>query len=222
MIKSTIGGGYLSHRDVMQMAIQRCSGGIGSWVRIPLSRQIRGCGGMVDTHGLGPCASDSVGVRVPSSVQNFNGRQAYNNQNLFTMDKEKIIESCKSSLTMAEAAKKAGIPHMTFKRYAIQLGVYKPNQAGIGTYRPITPLEDVFSGKAKMRSYNVKSRLIREGYKDGKCEECHLDEWNGKSLVMELHHKDGNNKNSKLENLQILCPNCHSQTPTFRRQTKQQ
>ena len=44
------------------------------------------------------------------------------------------------------------------------------------------------------------------------------DEWNGKYLVMELHHKDGNNKNSKLENLQILCPNCHSQTPTFRKQ----
>ena len=136
---------------------------------------------------------------------------------MFAMNKEKIIEACESSLTMAEAARKLNIPHNTFKRYAVQLGIYKPNQGKKGILKPLIPLEDVFSGKAKMRSYNLKTRLIREGYKKNECEKCHINEWNGKALVLELDHKNGNNKDCKLENLEILCPNCHSQTPTFRR-----
>lgn len=132
------------------------------------------------------------------------------------MDKDLIIECCESSLTMAEAARKAEIPHMTFKRYATQLGVYRPNQSGKGTRRPLISLEDVFSGKKKMRSYNLRIRLIVEGYKKNECERCHTIEWQGEVLVLELDHKNGNNKDNRLENLQILCPNCHSLTPTFR------
>ena len=64
---------------------------------------------------------------------------------------------------------------------------------------------------------NIKNRLIAEGIKDAICESCGIGEnWNGKDLVLELDHIDGNNTNNSLENLRILCPNCHSQTPTFR------
>lgn len=132
------------------------------------------------------------------------------------MNKEEIIEACKSSSTMAEAARKLGIPHMTFKRYAISLGVYKANQGNKGSYRPTSTLEDVFSGKVSMKSGTLRIRLIQEGYKENKCEECGINEWNGKILVLELDHINGNHKDNHLENLQILCPNCHSQTPTFR------
>ena len=132
------------------------------------------------------------------------------------MDKEKIIEACKSSFTMAEAARKLGIPHTTFKRYAISLGVYKANQGQKGSYRPTSTLEDVFSGKVSIKSGTLRIRLIQEGYKENKCEECGINEWNGKMLVLELDHKNGNHNDNHLENLQILCPNCHSQTPTFR------
>jgi hypothetical protein len=40
--------------------------------------------------------------------------------------------------------------------------------------------------------------------------------WNGKELQLELHHVDGNRNNHSLDNLMLLCPNCHSQTDTFR------
>ena len=132
------------------------------------------------------------------------------------MDSNLIIECCESSLTMAEAAKKAGLPNSTFKRYAVRLGVYKPNQGGKGTKRPLFPLEEVFSGKRPMRSYNLKTRLIEEGYKENKCERCSISEWQGEILVLELDHINGDNKDNRLENLKILCPNCHSLTPTFR------
>lgn len=136
---------------------------------------------------------------------------------MLTMDEKIIIESCNTSLSMSEAAKKAGIPHMTFKRYAIKLGIYNPNTAGKGIYKSKKNLKDVFSGKVGMSSGQLRIRLIREGYKKNKCEKCGQESiWFENPLVMELNHIDGNKKNNKLENLEILCPNCHSQTFTFR------
>jgi len=42
------------------------------------------------------------------------------------------------------------------------------------------------------------------------CHECKIVEWQGQLLILELHHIDGNHKNNKKANLQLLCPNCHS------------
>ena len=53
-----------------------------------------------------------------------------------------------------------------------------------------------------------------------KCFECGLQEWNKKQIVLELHHNNGNRRDNRRENLKLLCPNCHSQTPTFRRYIK--
>jgi len=77
-------------------------------------------------------------------------------------------------------------------------------------------LEDILDNKC---SYNSSSkllnRLIKEGIKEYKCEECGIISWNNKKISLQLHHKDGNCKNNKLENLKILCPNCHSQTENY-------
>lgn len=54
-----------------------------------------------------------------------------------------------------------------------------------------------------------------------KCSECGCeDEWRGKILSLELEHIDGNRNNNKKENLKWLCPNCHSQTLTYRKNNK--
>ena len=47
------------------------------------------------------------------------------------------------------------------------------------------------------------------------CELCGIEDWCGKPLSFQLHHIDGNNKNNSVDNLQLLCPNCHSQTDTY-------
>lgn len=63
----------------------------------------------------------------------------------------------------------------------------------------------------------LKDKLIKEGLKENKCEICGINEWVGKKITCELDHINGINNDNRIENLRILCPNCHSQTPTFRR-----
>lgn len=62
----------------------------------------------------------------------------------------------------------------------------------------------------------LKEPLILEE-QNGCCAECKNEKvWNGKPLIFELDHIDGNNQNNKRENLRLLCPNCHSQTETWK------
>lgn len=50
-----------------------------------------------------------------------------------------------------------------------------------------------------------------------KCENCGIEEWLGKPINLEVHHIDGDRSNNSLDNLQLLCPNCHSYTENFRK-----
>lgn len=52
------------------------------------------------------------------------------------------------------------------------------------------------------------------------CRECGISEWNGKPLTLQLDHIDGDRTNNALDNLRLLCPNCHSQTETWAIQKK--
>lgn len=136
------------------------------------------------------------------------------------INEEEFINITNSSLTMAEAASKLNMRFSTFKRYAIKFNCYKPNRGGKGTHKKSSKeykLEDILNGlHPEYQSYKLKNKLIKSGIKENKCECCGITEWNGKSINFELHHIDGNSSNNLLSNLQILCPNCHSQTDNFR------
>lgn len=81
---------------------------------------------------------------------------------------------------------------------------------------PKYSLEDILDGKhPNYQSSKLLLRLVEEGMKEYKCEICGISTWNSKPLSLQLHHKDGNRNNSCLNNLMILCPNCHSQTDNF-------
>ena len=80
--------------------------------------------------------------------------------------------------------------------------------------RPIRwPLEKVL-GEAKCRN-TVKRHLLEAGILKNVCEECGLQEWLGRPLVMQLDHRNGIRNDNRLENLRMLCANCHSQTETY-------
>lgn len=78
------------------------------------------------------------------------------------------------------------------------------------------PLEEILVENRNYNSSTLKKRLIESGLKEDKCELCGCsNEWNGKPLILQLDHINGNHSDNRLENLRIVCPNCHSQTETF-------
>lgn len=65
-----------------------------------------------------------------------------------------------------------------------------------------------------------KERIFLE--QEGKCNKCHLDKWLEQLITLELEHKDGNTNNNSRDNLELLCPNCHAMTSTWRGRNKNQ
>ena len=61
----------------------------------------------------------------------------------------------------------------------------------------------------------MKARLLNNELLEYKCSICNLVEWNGKAISLQLDHINGQRKDNRIENLRLLCPNCHSQTDTF-------
>jgi transposase-like protein len=77
------------------------------------------------------------------------------------------------------------------------------------------PLRELLVAGRKRSRGHIKQRLIREGLKENRCEECGIAEWRGKPLSMALHHVNGDGLDNRLENIVFLCPNCHAQTPNY-------
>jgi len=76
------------------------------------------------------------------------------------------------------------------------------------------PIEELLASPNRNRNH-IKRRLIKAGLKEERCEACGLTEWLGKPISLELHHVNGDGKDNRLENLQVLCGNCHAQTNTW-------
>ena len=75
---------------------------------------------------------------------------------------------------------------------------------------------DQFIKVGVVQTNKLRKKLLREGYKEHKCEKCNNVLWLGNPIPLEVHHKDGDKNNNELDNLELLCPNCHAQTDTYR------
>ena len=78
-----------------------------------------------------------------------------------------------------------------------------------------TPLDELLTADRRRSRGHIKRALLRAGLKEHRCEDCGLSEWRGRSLSLALHHVNGEGMDNRLENLRLLCPNCHSQTENF-------
>lgn len=81
--------------------------------------------------------------------------------------------------------------------------------------------EYILENKFEISRNQLKKRLLDEGLLEYKCKKCgNIGEWMGEKISLELDHINGVNNDNRLENLRILCPNCHSQTQTYRNKNK--
>jgi len=96
---------------------------------------------------------------------------------------------------------------------------WKSGLRGIG--KPFIPLEKILVVNSDFQSYKLKSRLFKEGLKRRECEECGWAKLSIDGRIpVELDHINGNRKDNRLENLRVLCPNCHSLKSTHRGRNK--
>ena len=133
--------------------------------------------------------------------------------------REDILTWIGENRSKAFIAKELNCKQDTLNKYLEQMGiVYKGNQSGKGFSKKTNgmTLMEYLNKSIDIQSNKVRKKLLQEGYKEHRCEKCGQTEWLGRPIPLELHHIDGNKKNNTLENFQLLCPNCHAFTDSYR------
>lgn len=140
----------------------------------------------------------------------------------------KIINAVKTSISYASILSKLGLDHNTGVNNAwirSKIGLLKldiSHLLGQAHNKGQTFPTDMERLKSLLRVNNfvtssqLRVRLIKSGLIENQCEICKLlPEWHGTKLTLQLDHINGDNTDNRIENLRLLCPNCHSQTITF-------
>lgn len=109
------------------------------------------------------------------------------------------------------------------KEYNIDISHFTGKGWNVGMkFRPqkAYKLEEVLQKDFPYNTLRLKNRLIESGLKEKKCECCGLRVWNEKEIPLEIHHINGDRTDNRIENILILCPNCHAQTDGYRGKNK--
>ena len=149
---------------------------------------------------------------------------------IWTISREDLENIVKKSYTLAKVLKTLNLdPQMSGSLYRslkqrlkedeidyshINRGAWA-NQ-GRKFFKKAIPLEEVMIDNSTYCRKTLKKRLLKNGMLENKCEICGQEGiWNEIELVMVLDHINGKRNDHRLENLQMLCPNCNSQQKTF-------
>lgn len=89
------------------------------------------------------------------------------------------------------------------------------NKGNKSFYIKFIDLNDCLVENSTYSRQYLKKRLIKENLLKNECAVCKILEWQGKDLSLHIDHINGVNNDNRLENLRLLCPNCHSQTDTY-------
>lgn len=139
-----------------------------------------------------------------------------------------LINAVKESFSYSQVIQKLGLrpagsnyDTVKFKIKSLDLDISHFTGQGWNTgvryqqIRPAKPLNEVLTNPSFHNSNNLRKRLLNEGIKERKCERCSNSYWQGYPISLELHHVNGDKFDNRLENLQILCPNCHALTHNY-------
>ncbi|HSW37500.1 MAG TPA: HNH endonuclease [Candidatus Saccharimonadales bacterium] len=147
---------------------------------------------------------------------------------------EALVQAVKESFSIRMVIQKLGlIPaggnYQQVKRRIAELTLDITHFTGMGwntgvrkrTMVPALPIEELLVENSLAQSYKLKNRLFLLGLKEAKCELCGWAERSPDGRIpVELDHINGTHSDNRLENLRILCPNCHSLQPTHRGKNK--
>jgi len=142
------------------------------------------------------------------------------------LNKERIEQLIKEHTSIRSILISLGVnsngsgAYNTFKNHCKRLGVEVPKYKKQPSYNGFNkiPLEDILVENSTYQNRTrLKERLIKGGILENRCYKkgCGISEWNGEVISLQLEHNNGINNDNRIENLELLCPNCHSQTKTY-------
>ena len=145
------------------------------------------------------------------------------NSPVWQVTSDKLSEIVRSSRTMRDVLNALGYSPTSFgcnrtllKRLKHEGIDFKHLPSGRQAWQYVEDITTVMTVDSAFRSDHLKTRLLANGMLRNECYCCgQLPFWNNKTLILQMDHIDGNNRNQTLQNLRMLCPNCHSQTDTF-------
>jgi rubredoxin len=134
--------------------------------------------------------------------------------------KEEIQQWIVENQSKAYMARQLNCNPKTINSILEKLGLsYDGNKSGKGlsksSNKGMSLLEYLEKSK-DIQSNKVRKKLLDEGYKEHRCECCGLTEWLDEPIPLELHHIDGDRNHNEISNYQLLCPNCHARTDSYR------
>ena len=118
---------------------------------------------------------------------------------------------------ISRRVKLAGLDTSHFDPYTHNRGSLKRTKAVIHHSERLVNDQ---SRTLRMKSYLLRKAFLSYGTKYV-CSCCGIDKWQGESIQLDIDHINGDWKDNRPENLRFLCPNCHSQTPTWKNKTRQ-
>lgn len=135
--------------------------------------------------------------------------------------KEEIEQFVKESKSYAELARKIGYDNVSKNGSAYrvvhqmidELNLDVSHFTGQGWNKDNFDYSRFVYGKKIKTADALNAITSLRGYK---CERCGLEKWQDEKIPLEIHHIDGDEINSDLNNLQVLCPNCHALTDNYR------
>ena len=138
----------------------------------------------------------------------MNSKLEYIKENLGVINE--MIENKRPKFEIARAL---GVKYETLNKHLKAVGIQyegNPCRKGIPHYSERKPINEYLNENTNIQASKLRNKLIESGLKEAKCECCGLTEWMGKKIPLELHHKNMNHYDNRIENIQILCSNCHS------------
>lgn len=138
---------------------------------------------------------------------------------------EQLTEAVKSCQTMSDVLRHLGLSvspgnFNSVNKHVARLSLSKSHFSGKahGKSRPgRVETKDLLQKNSGIGSTKLKVRLLQEGLLKERCVRCGLGPlWQGERLCLQLDHINGDPTDNTLDNLRILCPNCHAQTSNFR------
>lgn len=162
---------------------------------------------------------------VPRAVQPGGGRT----HDPTPIDDDDLRELLPRARSLAQVLRQLGLDpdngsdYRRLRRHIAALGLSTDHLAGQAWARGRSPrrdrrpLEEILVRESPFRggSAKLRRRLVEEGLLSWRCARCGVTTWNGQPAPLQLDHVNGDPRDNRRENLRLLCPNCHAQTPTY-------